>query len=121
MSGSLAARRLWSSYGAMRATAFLGGSSNLYALVRESIACAEQLMGDERVVAFALAKIFDDLAMRYDGAALTAETAAILWSQLDQPIAACIDFVSGKPFAGTLSQLLVAVVDAFLDARSKVA
>jgi len=59
--------------------------------------------GKAKPVAFTLAAVFEFLGRRQDGVPVTFEEAQLVYSFLNQPIVACLDFLAGRdPIANPL-------------------
>lgn len=112
MRDDLAARRLKQRYNEIRAQGYLAGAGLLYELQRLTVACSKGATDSQRVVAFVLATVFDQLARAQDGEMVTADEAAHIHAVLDQPIASAVDSVvrddTGDDTLAVLTRLVAA-------------
>lgn len=68
---------------------------------------------DQKVVCSALAGIFDKIAKRQEGEAVSPEEAETLFAAIDQPVAQCLDYMVGIEFGLTGAELSTSLNNAF--------
>lgn len=113
LSEDLAARRLHGKYLELRESKRLGGPDRLAELSDLAFRCFQESADTERVVAFVLAGIFDNLAQNQEDRPVTIVEVEYLWSVFDQPIIRCIDFLLRREPANASLDLLVSLVDSY--------
>jgi len=110
---SLTANQLRQEYAALTATGSLGGAATLYQFERMRWELASQGNDLTKPVAFTLAAVFEFLGRRQDGVPVTFEQAQLVYSFLNQPIVACLDFLAGRDPVANPLQLIGGIAAAY--------
>lgn len=106
-----AAHRLREKYRDATAAGTLGGADVFFALAAAAISIADETAGPKRAIAFTLFAIFERLARKHDGVAITVEEGRLTYSALHDPVTAALAVLEPGADCDILATIL-ALIDA---------